>query len=100
LILKNKTKKSISNCFDSVRVNYVLAFQRLTICYFGTNESTWWSIEKDFSKIRTATRVEPVAELEPVRQSGSGPAGPDKTGRKVHPVGRNRIFAGFRPDKF
>jgi hypothetical protein len=26
--------------------------------------------------------------LEPVRQSGSGPAGPDKTGR-------NRIFAGF-----
>jgi hypothetical protein len=45
--------------------------------------------------------------LEPVRQSGSGPAGPDKTGRKVHPAGpdktgrkvhpagRNRIFAGF-----
>jgi hypothetical protein len=33
-------------------------------------------------------------ELEPVRQSGSGPAGPDKTGRKVHPAGRNRIFAG------
>jgi hypothetical protein len=29
-----------------------------------------------------------LAELEPVRQSGSGPAGPDKTGR-------NRIFAGF-----
>jgi hypothetical protein len=29
--------------------------------------------------------------LEPVRQSGSGPAGPDKTGR-------NRIFAGFLPD--
>jgi hypothetical protein len=26
--------------------------------------------------------------LEPVRQSGSGPAGPDKNGR-------NRIFAGF-----
>ncbi len=36
-----------------------------------------------------------VSELEPVRQSGSGPAGPDKTGRKVHPAGRNRIFAGF-----
>jgi hypothetical protein len=43
-------------------------------------------------------------ELEPVRQSGSGP---DKTGRKVHPAGRNRIsfdfFAGLtskmiRPD--
>jgi hypothetical protein len=33
--------------------------------------------------------------LEPVRQSGSGPAGPDKTGRKVHLAGRNRIFAGF-----
>jgi hypothetical protein len=33
--------------------------------------------------------------LEPVRQSGSGPARPDKTGRKVHPAGRNRIFAGF-----
>jgi hypothetical protein len=32
------------------------------------------------------------SELEPVRQSGSGPAGPDKTGRKVHPAGRNRIF--------
>jgi hypothetical protein len=32
------------------------------------------------------------AELEPVRQSGSGP---DKTGRKVHPAGRNRIFARF-----
>jgi hypothetical protein len=36
-----------------------------------------------------------LTELEPVRQSGSGPAGPDKTGRKVHPAGRNRIFAGF-----
>ncbi len=36
-----------------------------------------------------------VAELEPVRQSGSGPTGPDKTGRKIHPAGRNRIFAGF-----
>jgi hypothetical protein len=35
------------------------------------------------------------SELEPVRQSGSGPAGPDKTGRKVHPAGRNRIFGGF-----
>jgi hypothetical protein len=33
--------------------------------------------------------------LEPVRQSGSGPTGPDKTGRKIHPAGRNRIFAGF-----
>jgi hypothetical protein len=30
--------------------------------------------------------------LEPVRQSGSGP---DKTGRKVHPAGRNRIFFDF-----
>jgi hypothetical protein len=28
----------------------------------------------------------PTRELEPVRQSGSGPTGPDKTGR-------NRIFA-------
>jgi hypothetical protein len=25
-------------------------------------------------------------------RSGSGPAGPNKTGRKVHPAGRNRIF--------
>ena len=30
-----------------------------------------------------------ASELEPVRQSGSGPAGPDKTGRKVKP-GRTR----------
>jgi hypothetical protein len=43
--------------------------------------------------------------LEPVRQFGFGPAGPDKTGRKVHPAGRNRIlpdffrfFAGFLQD--
>jgi hypothetical protein len=41
--------------------------------------------------------------LEPVRQSGSSPAGPDKTGRKVHPAERNRIFASLtskmnRPD--
>jgi hypothetical protein len=36
--------------------------------------------------------------LEPVRQSGSGPVGPDKTRRKVHPAGQNRIFAGFLPD--
>ncbi len=28
-------------------------------------------------------------------RSGSGPAGPNKTGRKFHPAGRNRIFAGF-----
>jgi hypothetical protein len=41
------------------------------------------------------TLVISQAELEPVRQSGSGPAGPDKTGRKVHPAGRNRISAGF-----
>jgi hypothetical protein len=26
---------------------------------------------------------------------GTGLAGPDKTGRKVHPAERNRIFAGF-----
>jgi hypothetical protein len=33
---------------------------------------------------------------------GTGPAGSDKTGRKVHPAGQNRIFfdffAGFLPD--
>jgi hypothetical protein len=29
---------------------------------------------------------------------GTSPAGPDKTGRKVHPVGRNRIFFRFLPD--
>jgi hypothetical protein len=36
--------------------------------------------------------------LEPVRQSGPGPVGPDKTGRKVHPAGRNRIFFDFLSD--
>jgi hypothetical protein len=44
-----------------------------------------------------------MSELEPVRQSGSGPAGPDKTGRKVYPAERNRIFVSLaskmnRPD--
>ncbi len=35
------------------------------------------------------------SELEPVRQSGSGPAGPDKTRRKVKPARTKSDFCQF-----